>query len=317
MGVLGDTKRFTGIDFPNNVIAQMNDQTEDSNTTRFEWVFTIVVAIAILAIVYCAGTLTRVLMVNSHAKMEPNEFGDMYGWVDALFSGFAFLGVVVAILLQRQELRLQRAEVRQTRKELAGQREQLEQQNATFRQQMFDSAFFQMLSLHHEIVNGIDLERRNPRSRQLGNMIVEKTNAPATPITGRDCFGKFCDRLWTKLEQESSLATGKTVAGLAYDSLHKEIQADVGHYFRHLYNIVKFIDRSNIESKRVYSNLLRAQLSSNELVLLFYNCVSKHGAEKFKPLVERYSLLKNLPKDALFDESHAALFEASAFGDLA
>ncbi len=46
-------------------------------------------------------------------------FGDMFGAVNALFSGLAFLGVVYAILLQRQELILQRQELAATRQELA------------------------------------------------------------------------------------------------------------------------------------------------------------------------------------------------------
>jgi hypothetical protein len=56
-------------------------------------------------------------------------FGDMFGAVNALFSGLAFLGVIVAIILQRQELELQREELRASREaqqELArSQREQL------------------------------------------------------------------------------------------------------------------------------------------------------------------------------------------------
>ncbi len=45
-------------------------------------------------------------------------FGDMFGGVNALFSGFAFLGVIYAILLQKEELQLQRKELELTREEL-------------------------------------------------------------------------------------------------------------------------------------------------------------------------------------------------------
>lgn len=46
------------------------------------------------------------------------QFGDLFGAVNALFSGLAFAGVIVTILLQREELRLQRLELSQTRAEL-------------------------------------------------------------------------------------------------------------------------------------------------------------------------------------------------------
>ena len=39
------------------------------------------------------------------------QFGDMFGAVNALFSGLAFAGVVVAIFMQREDLNLQREEM--------------------------------------------------------------------------------------------------------------------------------------------------------------------------------------------------------------
>jgi hypothetical protein len=51
-------------------------------------------------------------------------FGDSFGAINALFSGLAFAGVIVAIMLQREELRLQRQELEQTREELRGQKEE-------------------------------------------------------------------------------------------------------------------------------------------------------------------------------------------------
>ena len=46
---------------------------------------------------------------------ERGTFGDMFGAVNALFSGLAFLGVIVAIILQKMELEEQRREIRESR----------------------------------------------------------------------------------------------------------------------------------------------------------------------------------------------------------
>jgi hypothetical protein len=57
------------------------------------------------------------------------QFGDVFGVVNALFSGLAFAGLIYAILLQRQDLALQRTELELTRQELrrsAGAQEQSE-----------------------------------------------------------------------------------------------------------------------------------------------------------------------------------------------
>ncbi|MBU2103599.1 hypothetical protein KKD95_01140 [Patescibacteria group bacterium] len=45
-------------------------------------------------------------------------FGDSFGALNALFSGFAFLGIIYTIILQSQELGLQRKELELTRAEL-------------------------------------------------------------------------------------------------------------------------------------------------------------------------------------------------------
>ncbi len=45
-------------------------------------------------------------------------FGDSFGVINSLFSGFAFAGIIYTILLQRKELSLQRKELRETREEL-------------------------------------------------------------------------------------------------------------------------------------------------------------------------------------------------------
>lgn len=47
------------------------------------------------------------------------QFGDIFGGINALFTGLAFAGVIYTVLLQRRELGLQRDELRLTRDELA------------------------------------------------------------------------------------------------------------------------------------------------------------------------------------------------------
>ena len=56
---------------------------------------------------------------------ERGTFGDMFGAVNALFSGMAFVGIIIAILMQREELELQRKELEATRKELKGKKNNL------------------------------------------------------------------------------------------------------------------------------------------------------------------------------------------------
>lgn len=83
---------------------------------------------------------------------------DMFSAAGALFSAFAFAGLIYTIMLQRMDLQLQLKELQQTRDELRGQKEQLEAQNTTLRRQSFETRFFEWIKLHHEIVRAIEFQ---------------------------------------------------------------------------------------------------------------------------------------------------------------
>jgi hypothetical protein len=96
----------------------------------------------------------------------------------------------------------------------------------------------------------------------------------------------------------------------------RQNQQYLGHYFRHLYRTLRFVNDSDEQDKVLYSGILRGQLSDLELNLLYYNCLSSHGREKFKPLAENYALFDNLPIDSI-DRKHLSLYSAEAWGDQA
>ena len=249
--------------------------------------------------VACAWGLTWYSLGDDPKR---GTFGDMFGAVNALFSGLAFIGVIFAILLQSKELKLQRKELKFTREELKGQKLQLEAQNNTLEKRNFENTFFELLRLHNEITNSIDL--------------VDKTNVVTR---GRDCFKVFYNRFkktWCRNIAQYQGNTELERINNTYLGFYNEYQSEIGHYFRSLYNIVKFVDNSKVEDKRLYTNLVRAQLSSYELTLLFYNTLSDMGREKFMPLIVKYSLLKTLPQSELVDPSeHIAMYDSNAIGN--
>ncbi|RZL40946.1 MAG: hypothetical protein EOP00_25765 [Pedobacter sp.] len=84
----------------------------------------------------------------------------------------------------------------------------------------------------------------------------------------------------------------------------------LGHYIRHLFQIVKFVDDQpedilSIDDKYNYVSNLRAQLSAHEQILLFYNAISIMGQPWLDSLspnnenyIERYCMLKSIPINA-------------------
>ena len=158
-----------------------------------------------------------------------------------------------------------------------------------------------MVRLHHDIIKDLDLVR-----------------AAESTTVGRDCFGEFFSILrqfHNKVPPELVNQEPKIILDYVYSGFYKKNQHDVGHYFRNLHTILKFVDGSDVTNKTEYTGILRAQLSSFELVLLFYNALYSVG-DKLKPLVERYAMLENLDLKLLFDpRNEVPLFSDSAYGE--
>lgn len=67
---------------------------------------------------------------------DRGNLGDSFGGINALFSGFAFAGIIYTILLQRKELTLQRQELVDTRVELKRSADAQERSERAFQKQI-------------------------------------------------------------------------------------------------------------------------------------------------------------------------------------
>ena len=82
----------------------------------------------------------------------------------------------------------------------------------------------------------------------------------------------------------------------------------LGHYFRNIFQIVKFVDSEGSfltpDEKYEYIKTLRAQLSDFEQLLLYYNALSNLGKRWFENKKEsymiRYKMVKNIPLTLAF-----------------
>lgn len=93
-----------------------------------------VVGVAVLIVVAWAGVAAVAYFALPDWEKR-GQFGDIFGAVNALFSGLAFAGLIFAILLQREDLELQRQELKLTTQELARSAEAQVQSEAALRAQ--------------------------------------------------------------------------------------------------------------------------------------------------------------------------------------
>ncbi|OQW92241.1 MAG: hypothetical protein BWK79_15065, partial [Beggiatoa sp. IS2] len=88
----------------------------------------------------------------------------------------------------------------------------------------------------------------------------------------------------------------------------------LGHYFRNLFNLIKFVDGHWIGDKRRYMNLVRAQFSAHEEMIIFYDAQfyshfykmalgNNVKNQRFKNLIKEYHLLKDIVVNLFLDMS--------------
>lgn len=95
-------------------------------------------------------------------------------------------------------------------------------------------------------------------------------------------------------------------------------QSRLGHYYRHLYQAVRFVDRQQGGIDRYdLVKMLRAQLSTHEQALLLINSLTPMGRAWWADgLITKYRLVRNLPLDFLNAETELdirPLFGANYF----
>lgn len=249
------------------------------------------------------------LVSNSSTISDYGLMGDSYGIFNALFSGLAFFGVLVTIIVQSRDNR-KRTIVEQ---------------------------YFKMLDEQQKVVDEINVPQAR-RAKKDEEIVIAK---------GRKAFVEFKIQLkYLVIEIRKVASDGGfelsdiDVADIAYavfyygsdtswktfmieylkdyrdaerlvDAIVSKLKSNKRYildrpnhnylsvYFRNMYNAIKLIDNStlfNEEEKINYVKVLRSQLSNSELYILFFNLISRFGKKWIDDnYVVKYQLIQNLP----------------------
>jgi len=209
-------------------------------------------------------------------------------------------------------------------------------QRTTFQKQQFENRYFELLKIHRE--NVAEMIHIPPDStkpvqgrrvfvamrKQFGEIygqVCKIIEGSKYSFTGRDKVNISYLVLFFGVGETSKYVLehyiyqnyanykeviDQVVYVFAFDAKHDGHQSRLGHYFRHLFQTVKFIDKESCLSeseKYFYVKTLRAQLSTFELAIFFFNSLSDFG----KPwsmgktnLIEKYHFIKNIPAKFTF-----------------
>lgn len=128
------------------------------NTKTLQWVL---IGGAII-VIFCYAILLIYLAwpIDEISINKAGSFGDSFGILTSLFSALAFSGMIITILLQKEELGLQRQELADTRREITAQKEIL-------RTQSFNDNFYRLIDYYKDNLSHVVVLDKKITSRLL------------------------------------------------------------------------------------------------------------------------------------------------------
>ena len=240
--------------------------------------------------------------------------GDFFGGVLNPIFGFSTLILLILTLQQNQEalrqskeaLKINNEELELTRKELADSSKALNAQVKIQRQQSIEDSFFNLLSFHQNLLQSIEVYTFKGDKNHKGNDAFFPLFSEFKSIVTQQDISNEEYYISTNSE-----ITREKYISIAYSKFFKNNQQKLGHYFRSLYNLFHFIDINDIDNKEFYINLIVDQLSTYELLILYYH-LQENKNEDFALLAKEYIIFNNLLPEELISEDKYQKFLSPA-----
>lgn len=239
-------------------------------------------------------------------------FGDFFGGIlNPILTFGTLLALAITILMQRSQL--------------LDERNRADESAQLSNLQAFETTFFNLLNLHNTSIAHLNFAPGNvllPRDEvgvagQIKTGKLKNTADTTLNYAGRPVFASILNtihQLFPKASQFDPLEKHIKGPSDIYQIIQNRHNDVAGHYFRNLYQILAFVDQystplisrdPNVEhqSRKRYTNILRAQLSSHELSTLFYNCLdSMVDAGAFRALLIEYEFLEHMQIEYIYSE---------------
>lgn len=278
---------------------QGNSQSSISNIEKILKRICVVAVFILLVVVgfYFAKFNVRLSSENG----DWGTFGDFVGGtLNPIFSLMSLFALLYTIVLQTKEMEQTREELKRSAAAQEKAEEALKGQLEAQRKQLFEGTFFALLDQH--------------------NKALERLMSPNDIRTNKHSDLEFIrDTIFSSGCQELSEAK----------SLINANNNLCGHYFRVLYQVLKFVSLncphgSDIyNGQKMYSGIVRSFIGNDVLQLLIINCYcTDHNDQywKYKLLIEKYAFLEHFSpivngNEIFLFSNVTSYYDRGAFGE--
>lgn len=242
---------------------------------------------------------------------DRGTFGDAFGAVNSLFSGLAFAGIIYTIFLQRRELKYQREELEQTR-------EEFKTQNFTLKKQRFENTFFNLLSQHNRIIEGLYFQETGGSSGTIKNNF--EAFRFAHTVLKHLATGSV-----REFRRINNLPPGDYFHDLKDSDMEKFLEKLIRKwynenphnfhlYFQSLKRILKFVHKSSLldneHERTFYTSLFKDQISYYERAIILYSgLIADDWLSGITYYIKTYKLLDGIDKRSLLGIHDKEIFD--------
>lgn len=244
---------------------------------------TLISAVIVVVISYAVFLVYVSWPIESLSITNAGIFGDSFGIITSLFSGLAFTGMIVTILLQKEELSLQRNELSLTRKEFI-------EQKKIFRIQSFNDSFYRLLDF---------------RKKCLSEITIISDKANNTKKHSIDALKHLIDNFNESYDTTEFKGYGNSKGDkkliLQYKiglAIHDKIVTNrQGRYLGVLRSLFSLIDSelNSDEEKSMYWSLLADQMTAHEKIYLFLVIFYSNVDKELHDYVHHAKFFENQP----------------------
>ena len=236
------------------------------------------------------------------------QFGDyLGGLINPVVGLITIVLLILTLTAQRAELAAQRQELALQRKESQRSADALDAQHKAIQLQSFEQTLFKWFDNYRELIQSIESMHTEKAT--------ETTPAERKTLTGQKALRRITTNIYQfspdirqKINQDNYdmiwALDQKTVDDF-YDNLKRSASKTLENEhlttttaLRTLYGIFKWIHSNDnpgldVERKKMYAGIIRAQLSEYELRLLFINGMGKRGL-KFVQYANEFAMFDNM-----------------------
>jgi hypothetical protein len=209
----------------------------------------------------------------------------------------------------------------------------LKSQRKAYQLQSFEAKYFELLKMHRENVAELEIQGTSGRKifvlmiRELRSLLdvvrsvamshdqtltqVERmkiayyclffgTGPNSSRMLRHSLSGfdsAFINSLERELDRPETKQTAQKARKLGFVPFEGH-QSRLGHYYRHLYQAVRYVDQQRIDiDKYEYTKTIRAQLTTHEQALLLLNSLTSMGHNWWdREFMIKYRMVQNLPQ---------------------